>query len=139
MNRMIPINLIVLMTISSKHSQSSFFVKRFFSKPWWLYSCLKSQKTIPGYYFNSNFYNIAFVHIIRIVISNCHVTDGWLLKAKIIFTQKCAIWSMWKVCHWKCMEFSSLVLSRSTREPNFIYKMRVCKLNRLCKFHVDST
>ena len=70
------INLIVLMTISYRHSQSSFFVERFSSKPWWLYSCLKSQKTIPGYYFNNNCYNIPFVHIIRIVILNCHVTDG---------------------------------------------------------------
>ena len=43
------------------------------------------KKTIPGYYFNNNCYNIPFVHIIRIVILNCHVTDGWLLKVKIIF------------------------------------------------------
>ena len=30
------------------------FCQKVFSKPWWLYSCTKSQKTIPGYYFNSN-------------------------------------------------------------------------------------
>ena len=30
------------------------FVKRFFSEPRWLHSCLKSQKTISDYYFNSN-------------------------------------------------------------------------------------
>ena len=58
------INLIVLMTISCRHSQSSFFVERFFSKPWWLYSCLKSQKTIPGYYFN-NCYKIRSVYSTR--------------------------------------------------------------------------
>ena len=76
MSLMIPISLIVPMTISCRHSQSSFFAERFFSKPWWLYSCLKSQKMIPGYYFNNNCYNIPFVHTIRIVILNCHVTDG---------------------------------------------------------------
>ena len=36
------------------------------------------------------------------------------------------------------MEFSSLLLSRSAREPNFIYKMRVCKLNQLVQVHFDS-
>ena len=50
--------------------------RKVLSKQWWLYSCLKSQKTIPGYYFNNNCYNIPFVHIIRIVILNCHMTDG---------------------------------------------------------------
>ena len=66
----------VLMTISARHSWSSFFVESFFSKPQWLYSCLKSQNMIPGYYFNNNCYNIPFVHIIRIVILNGHVIDG---------------------------------------------------------------
>ena len=45
---------IVLMTNISMHSQSSSFVKRFFSELWWLYSCLKLQKTRPDYYFNNN-------------------------------------------------------------------------------------
>ena len=80
---LIRINLIVLMTISSRHSVF-LLCRKVFSKQWWLYSCLKSQKTIPGYIFNNNCYNIPFVHI-RIVILNCHVTDGWLLKAKIVF------------------------------------------------------
>ena len=42
------------------------FVKRFFSEPRWLYSCLKSQKTISDYYFNSNNYcNRTSAHIIK--------------------------------------------------------------------------
>ena len=46
------------------------FVKRVFLEPRRLYSCLKSQKTISDYYFNSNnCYNRTFVHIIRTVIS----------------------------------------------------------------------
>ena len=76
--------------------------KRFFSKPWWLYSCLKSQKTIPGYYFNNNCYNIPFVHIIRIVILNCHVTDRLTSLGENCFLlnpRRCVILSMWKVCH----------------------------------------
>ena len=44
----------VAMERESWHWWSCFFVKSFFSEPWWLYSCLKSQKTIPGYYFNNN-------------------------------------------------------------------------------------
>ena len=44
------------------------FVKRFFSEPQWLYSCLKSQKTKYDYYFNSyNYYNRTSVHIIKTV------------------------------------------------------------------------
>ena len=67
---------IVLMTNSSRNSQSSFFIKRFFSEPRWLYSCLKSQKIILDYYFNKNCYNETFVHTIRAVILNCHMTNG---------------------------------------------------------------
>ena len=47
--------LIVLMTNSSSHSQSSFFVKRFFQNHGgYIASCLKFQKTILDYYFNNN-------------------------------------------------------------------------------------
>ena len=85
-----------LMMNSSIHSQSSFFVKRFFSELWRLNSCLKLQKTIPDYYFYSNnWYNRASVHIIRTVILNWHVTHGWLLRSR-----RCRIWSMMKVCYW---------------------------------------
>ena len=97
---------------SSRHSQSSFFVKRFFSVSHWLYSCLKSQKTIPDYYFNSsNCYNRTSDHIIRTIILNCHVTHGWLLKVKRVI-RRCWIWSMTKMC--------------------------VCELIVWYKFHADS-
>ena len=57
-------------------------LKRFLEL-WWLYSCLKSQKTIPGYHSN-NCYNRTSIHIMIAVISNYHVTHGRLLKAKIV-------------------------------------------------------
>ena len=86
---------IVLMMNSFVHSHS-FFVKRFFSELWWLNSCLKLQKTIHDYYFYSNnWYNRASVHIIRTVILNWHLTQGWLLRSR-----RCRIWSMMKVCYW---------------------------------------
>ena len=99
------------------------------------------QKTIPGYHFNSIIDTKAFIFIIRIVILTCHVIVGWLLgyiwltfrgeNRFLLSARRCAIQSMQKGCHSKCMEFYSLILYRSAREPNFIYKMRVCKLNRL--------
>ena len=53
------------------------FIKRFFSEPRWLYSCLKSQKTKSDYYFNSNnYYNRTSIHIIKTVILNHHVTHS---------------------------------------------------------------
>ena len=58
------------------HVLASFFVKSFFLEPRWLYSCLKPQKTIHDYFKNNNCYNGAFVHIIRTIILNCHVTKG---------------------------------------------------------------
>ena len=74
------INLTVLMTNDFRHFQFSLFVKRFFSKQCWLYSCPKLQKTIPGYHFNSIIDTKAFIFIIRIVILTCHVIVGWLLS-----------------------------------------------------------
>ena len=74
---------IVLMTNSSRHSQSSFFVKRFFSEPQWLCSCLKWQKTILDYYFNNNNdYDGTSVHIIRTLLLNCHVIHSRLVFIK---------------------------------------------------------
>ena len=43
---------------------SVFFLKRFFSKLWWLYSCLKLQKTRPDYYFNN-------IELIIVIIDIC--------------------------------------------------------------------
>ena len=64
---------LIVTTNSFRHSQSSIFVKRFFSERQWLYSCLKSQKTIPDYYFyNEISHNRTYVHIIRTVILICH-------------------------------------------------------------------
>ena len=82
----IQINLIVLITNSSRHSQFSFFIRKFFSVPQWFYSCLKLQQTILDYYFNNNnCNNRTFVHIIRTEILNYCITNGWLLNVKIVF------------------------------------------------------
>ena len=72
------INRIALMTNSSRHSQSSFFIKSSFSEPRWPIAALNHKKTF--YYFNNNncyvCYNRSSVHIIRTVILNIHVTHG---------------------------------------------------------------
>ena len=118
MSLMILINLIVLMTNSSRHSQSFFLVKRFFSEPRWVYSCLKSQKTISDYYFNSN------------NCYNCELPrDTWMTSQG----EKCYL-KVWNLKYEKDIPLKmygvySLLLSHSTREPNFIYKMHICKLN----------
>ena len=123
-------NLLPLWSILSLLS----LLKLFFSESLWLYICLKSQKTLPGYYFNNNnCYNRIFVHIIRTIILNCtwQMAEFSRQKFFLLNPQRCAIWSILKVCHWKCMEFYSLLLSLSTRKPKFIYKVHVCKLNWL--------
>ena len=54
-------------TTSIRHSQSSFFVKTFFSEPRGGFIVAFIHK--PGYYFNNNnCYNRSPVHIIRTVI-----------------------------------------------------------------------
>ena len=123
----------------SRHSQS-YFVKRSFSEPWWFYSCLKSQKTIPDYYFNNNnCYNRTSVHIIRTVILNCHLTHGWLLKVKESVIQRCGIWSLTKVCHWKCMEFIVCYFLVALENQILYIKCAFASWIDWWKFHIDST
>ena len=82
------------------------------------------------WYFISYYMQLALKHILILLIfcsCLCHKNKPRFLSC----SRRCTIWSMWKICHWKCMKFNSLLLSHSTTEPNFIYKMCVCKLNQL--------
>ena len=59
-------------------TQSSFFVKRFFSEPWWFIVALncKRQYLIIILICSNNCYNRTSVHIIRTVILKCHTAEG---------------------------------------------------------------
>ena len=70
------INLTVLMTNNFRHFQFSFFVKRFFSKPWWLYSCLNRKRRYLVIILIVIIDTKAFIRIIRIVILTCHMIVG---------------------------------------------------------------
>ena len=107
-------------TTSIRRYQSSLFIKRFF-------------QSLGGFIAAWNFkrqylviYNKTSAHIIRNVILNCHVTDGWGENCYSLNPLRCKTWSTLRVCHWKCIEFYSLLLARS---QIFIYIKCICKLN----------
>ena len=62
MRSLFPVNKAIGNASTSRHSQSSFFIKSFFSEPRWLNSCFKLQKTIPDYFF-----------IIMVIIKNLSI------------------------------------------------------------------
>ena len=71
--------------------------------------------------YNQNCFELPHDRWLTFQGENCYSLNPWRWN----------IWRMSKVCHWKCVEFHSLLLSRNTREPTFTHKIHVCKLNWL--------
>ena len=91
---------------------------------------MSCEQIIPDYYFNTNnCYNRTSVHIIK----NCNFELPRDTRLTNLTSQGGKYYS--KVWNLKYDEdiplkmYGVVLLSRSTRVPNFIYKMCVCKLN----------